>query len=342
MGAGIFGLSIAYACARRGARLRIIDRRGVAAGSSGGTVGALAPHTPENWNPKKQFQLESLLMAQAFWADVETISGLPTGYGRVGRLQSIDTPRGLELALARQDSARDLWHSAASWTVVAPVGPWAPTSATSKLVHDTLSARLDPVRACQSLSGAIQALGGEVVTGHDTPDDTSGGRVVWATGYEGLQDLSDKLDKTAGNGVKGQSLTLQYEAGGAPQLYAEGLHIVPHDNGTVGIGSTSERDFGAPDTTDAQLDALHERALRICPVLAGAPVITRWAGVRPRARSRAPMLGPWPNRPGHYIANGGFNIGFGMAPKVAEVMADLVLEGRDAIPDGFRVADNLR
>jgi hypothetical protein len=26
-----------------------------------------------------------------------------------------------------------------------------------------------------------------------------------------------------------------------------------------------------------------------------------------------------------------------MAPKVADVIADLVLDGRDAIPDGFRV-----
>ncbi|MEO5615955.1 MAG: FAD-dependent oxidoreductase, partial [Cypionkella sp.] len=38
-----------------------------------------------------------------------------------------------------------------------------------------------------------------------------------------------------------------------------------------------------------------------------------------------------------FVANGGFKIGFGMAPKVAEVMVDLVLEGRDAIPEGFRV-----
>jgi glycine oxidase len=75
--------------------------------------------------------------------------------------------------------------------------------------------------------------------------------------------------------------------------------------------------------------------------LQDAPVVERWAGLRPRSRSRAPMLGPWPGRPGHYIANGGFKIGFGMAPKVAEVMADLLLEGRDAIPEGFRVEDNL-
>jgi glycine/D-amino acid oxidase-like deaminating enzyme len=37
------------------------------------------------------------------------------------------------------------------------------------------------------------------------------------------------------------------------------------------------------------------------------------------------------------VANGGFKIGFGMAPKVAEVMADLVLEGREGVPQGFRL-----
>ena len=69
-------------------------------------------------------------------------------------------------------------------------------------------------------------------------------------------------------------------------------------------------------------------------------LIERWAGLRPRARSRAPMLGQWPGRPGHFIANGGFKIGFGMAPKVAAVLADLVLDGRDTIPQGCRVCDS--
>jgi glycine/D-amino acid oxidase-like deaminating enzyme len=52
------------------------------------------------------------------------------------------------------------------------------------------------------------------------------------------------------------------------------------------------------------------------------------------------MLGPWPGRPGHFVANGGFKIGFGVAPKVAETLAELILEGRDEIPAGFRVEDN--
>jgi glycine oxidase len=75
----------------------------------------------------------------------------------------------------------------------------------------------------------------------------------------------------------------------------------------------------------------------LCPALAGAPLVGRWAGFRPRASHRAPVLGEWPGRPGHYVANGGFKIGFGIAPGAAEAMADLVLEGRDSIPPGFRV-----
>jgi len=110
----------------------------------------------------------------------------------------------------------------------------------------------------------------------------------------------------------------------------------------VAIGSTSEREFDAPDQTDAQLDDIHARAVKAIPTLAQARVLERWAGVRPRAKSRAPMLGPHPLYDGHFIANGGFKIGFGMAPKAGQVMADLILEVRDTIPDSFKPAASLR
>ena len=97
-GAGIFGLSLAWVCARRGARVQVVDPFGPGAGSSGGTVGALAPHVPENWNPKKAFQLESLLSAEGFWAEVESAGGLSAGYARTGRLQPVAGEAALALA----------------------------------------------------------------------------------------------------------------------------------------------------------------------------------------------------------------------------------------------------
>lgn len=332
-GAGIFGLSIAWACAKRGAQVQVIDPNGVGAGSSGGIVGALAPHVPENWNPKKAFQLESLLMADQFWSEIEATGGANPGYQRSGRLQAITDPAGLELAKRRSGSAQELWKDKAIWAVEEnTTDEWRPNSPTGWIIRDTMSAHLHPRQACDALVAALNALGVSVAA-----EGSDAGKTLWATGVEGLADLNRERARSIGSGVKGQAALLQFDARGAPQIFADTIHIIPHVDGTVAVGSTSERDFDNPRSTDGQIDAIIERARRAVPVLKDAPVIRKWAGVRPRAKSRAPMLGEWPDRPGHYIANGGFKIGFGMAPKVSGVMADLLLEGRYDIPVGFEV-----
>ena len=333
-GGGIFGLSIAWEALTRGARVRIIDPAGPGRGASGGVVGALQPHTPDVWNEKKQFQLEGLLMAEAFWAAADAVSGISSGYARVGRIQPLIDEKDVVLARARSAAAGENWGEAARWEVVSTkdTGDWCPPSPTGLYIHDTLSAIVHPRHGTQSLAAAIRARGGEIVTEGDDRGD-----VIWATGWKGLLDLGQALGKTMGGGVKGQAAILKFDASHQPQLFAQSFHIVPHLDGTVAIGSTSERDFDAPDTTDERLDDVLTHVFEIMPVLRGTRVIERWAGVRPRARSRAPLLGPWPGRPGHYVANGGFKIGFGVAPKVAQVMCDLALEGRDAIPADFRV-----
>lgn len=332
VGGGIFGLSTAWEVLRRGAQVRVLDAARIGAGASGGNVGALAPHAPEAWNAKKQAQLESLLGAEAFWADVAAAGGMDPGYARHGRLQPVTD---VAKAEARIAGAAAHWPEGMVLRVIevtqaplAPPGPW---------LLDSLSARLAPRRALGSLSAAIRARGGVIEEGcgaltvADVPAPA-----IWATGAAGLAALSEDLRRPVGGGVKGQSALLRFDALGSPQLYLDGLHVVPHGDGTVAIGSTSEREFvdAAPD---GQLEALIARARDLVPALADVPVVDRWAGIRPRAVSRAPLLGAWPGRPGHWVANGGFKIGFGMAPWVAAAMADLVLEGRDRVPEGWRL-----
>jgi glycine/D-amino acid oxidase-like deaminating enzyme len=333
-GGGAFGLCIAWEAARRGARVRLIEAHRIGAGASGGIVGALSPHVPENWNPKKAFQLDSLLMAQRFWDGVTAASGQPTGYGRVGRLQPLADEAAVRLARQRGETAKTLWQGQAEWRVIPATGAaWEPASASGWLVEDTLSARLHPRMAAAALVAAIRETQGEVVVG-EAKDE---GPVIWATGVQGLRDLTADLGRPVGDGVKGQAISLKFDAGDAPQLFADSLHIIPHADGTVAIGSTSEHQWQDETGTDSQLETIYARAIAALPVLADAPVLERWAGLRPRAKTRAPVLGGWPGRPGHFVANGGFKIGFGMAPKVAECMVDLVLEGRDTIPEGFRL-----
>lgn len=332
-GAGVFGLSIAYACARRGARVRVIDPGGIATGASGGVLGALAPHAPGNWNALKAFQFESLVMAESFWAGVDAESGLSSGYARAGRIQPVADAAALALARSRSRAAEENWKDEAVWQVVPAkdAGPWAPLSPTGWLIRDTLSARICPRGACASLVGAIRALDGEI--GGEKED----GAVVWATGVAGLDALSDHLGRAMGDGVGGRALLLDRAApAGTPQIFADALHIVPHADGTTAVGSTSGHSSSGL-AADAALDDILARSVAACPALAGASTLERWGGVRPRSRSRAPLLGSWPGRPGHFVANGGFKIGFGIAPKVAKTMADLVLDGRDDIPGEFRV-----
>lgn len=340
MGAGIFGLSVAYAIAARGGKVRVVEAENIGAGSSGGLVGALAPHTPERWDAKKEFQYQSLAMAQAHWQDVDQLSGISSGYGRIGRLHPIPSARVLQMSYERTELAHEVWHGLAQWRVVkrADYGAWAPDTPTGYLVHDTLSARMRPRGAAASLAAAVSALGGEIVIG-EAPID---GKVVWATGHHGLSALSKEFGIEMGNGVKGQSALLQYNAGDVPQLFSDGIYVVPHGNGTVAVGSTSERYFDDPLSVDGLLDDLLIKIFAGFPVLTGAKVIDRWAGVRPRGRKLAPMLGAYPGRDGHFIANGGFKIGFGMAPKVGEVMADFVLDGNDSgIPEEFTINANM-
>jgi len=336
-GAGISGLTVAWEMLQRGAKVQIVDPFGPGAGASGGHVGALAPHVPENWNDKKAFQLESLLMAEALWADIGDASGLDPGYARTGRIQPLIDDCAVDLARQRIGTAAELWQDRAVWEVIGvPEGPMIPPSPTGLYVHDTLTGRLSPRAAVKALVGALERCGVQVL-----PEAPDKGAVIWANGAAGLDALSAQVGKSVGMGIKGQSALLRFSAPDAPQVFAEALHIVPHADGTVAIGSTTEREYDDPNGTDGQLDALIDRARGLVPALADAPVIDRWAGLRPRAKSRAPMLGPWPGRPGHYIANGGFKIGFGMAPKVALCIADLVLENRVTYPDAFAVEASL-
>lgn len=331
MGAGIFGLSAAWCCVRRGARVRVIDPFGPGAGASGGVVGALAPHVPEGWNEKKAFQFESLVMAGDFWRGVAEASGLSTGFARLGRIQPVMDEAGLDLARRRADTAASLWQGRAEWRVVPAEGHWCPPSPTGHVIRDSLSARLHPRRACAALVAALGAGGAEVLR-----EGRPRGRILWATGAAGLDELNAAIGRTVGGAEKGQGAVLAHDARDLPQIFAGGVHVVPHEDGTVAVGSTSERDFADPRSTDAQLDEVIARARAAVPALAGAPVIERWAGLRPRTASRAPVLGAHPLREGEFIANGGFKIGFGLAPLVGEVMAELMLEGADRIPAGFR------
>ena len=324
------GLTLAWHCLNLGAAVRVIDPNGIAKGASGGIVGALAPHVPENWNIKKQFQLESLRYSQKFWRAVDNISGLKSGYKRTGRLQPLMDEASVTLAKKRKETAKDLWQNFATWEIIDTSKEWELMSPTGFWIFDTLSALIHPKLACLSLAKALNKKGCEFLL-----EGKNQGKVIWATGVHDLSRISQNLEKNFGNGVKGQAALFKLKKPKSAQLFADTLHFIPHLDGTLAVGSTSENSFEHSDTNDGNLQALIIKASNILPELKGKDPICTWANVRPRARSRAPVLGEHPLYPSEFIMNGGFKIGLGMAPQMGKVFSEFLLQNVNNIPTEF-------
>ncbi len=348
IGAGVWGLSCAYACAKRGQSVAVFEAGEIGQGASGGIVGAMAPHAPDGWNDKKQFQFEALDSAESFWAEVDAASNLQSGYGRIGRLIPITTERDRELSEERRELAKTVFLDKYKWNVLED-HPMLPSTTTPfGLVHDEITARIYPAKATASLAVACQKLGVEVienrrVTGLDDHmvygvwGEAHANAIIIAGGTEGFALLDYHLGCNTGVGVKGQAALLDHNMGDVPQIYANGVYIIPHIGGVTTVGATSEKTWGQPYEIDEKLNVVLGKAYDLIPALKEADVIQRWAGLRPKSRRRHPMLGPVPEIDGVFSAMGAYTIGFGIAHKVGEVLADFAGGGSYDLPRNFTV-----
>ncbi|WP_377296436.1 NAD(P)/FAD-dependent oxidoreductase [Rhizobium sp. SGZ-381] len=367
VGAGVMGLWAAVKADRLGISTLLIDQAHPAAGASGGLLGALMPHMPDRFNDKKQFQFDALLSLEDEVARLEAETGLPCGYRRCGRLIPLPKPHLRSLAEGHSRQAEAHWQAPGRhffWNVLdrPPQPDWlSQAAAPSGVVEDTFAARVSPRRLTAALVQAIDAgrhvrrvdgLGVDRLEGraaHLSNGETIAfGHVIIAAGpgsFPLLQQLgaaSLPLVRPLGTAVKGQAALLKADVDpDLPVLFLNGLYVVAHEDGHVAIGSTSEDVFDAPFTTDGQLDQLIEKARALSPKLHDAEIVERWAGLRPKAIDRDPMVGPHPDFP-HVIAlTGGFKVSFGLAHRLAD--AALAATGGTAcsLPASFALSHHL-
>lgn len=365
-GGGVMGLWTALFAAREGRTVSLVDRRAIGAGASGGVLGALMPHVPDRWNAKKAFQFSALVSLEADIAALEAETGLSAGYRRSGRLIPLAKPHNRTIALGQAEDALSVWRTpdrSFGFEVLdaAPVAGWPAEAAMAcGLVHDRLAARLSPRALLAALRAALQRLPNVTIregSGLETVDPAAGiarfddgtslgfGDCVLAAGVETfalLGSLGPALAKPVGSAVKGQAALLKAAVDPAfPVIFVDGLYIVPHENGLVAIGSTSENSFADPESTDGLLDALIDKARQMAPVLAEAPVVERWAGLRPKAIGREPMVGRHPDYPNISLMTGGFKVSFGLAHALARTVLDEIKGGTLDVPPSFTVTAHL-
>ncbi|WP_313528009.1 FAD-binding oxidoreductase [Shinella sp.] len=360
-GGGVMGLWTALFAARNGLSVHLVDRRHIGAGASGGVLGALMPHLPDRWNAKKAFQFAALVSIEADIAALEAETGLSAGYRRSGRLIPLTKRQNRDTALGHSRDAQSVWSTPGHTFVfevldAAPIAGWPVDEAMPHgLVHDHLAARLSPRGLLAVLKAALERQAKVTITeglGLSAIDPAAGlarlddgsllpfGHCVLAAGVETfplLQSLTP-LAKPAGMGVKGQAALLRASVDpGLPVVFADGLYIVPHENGVVAIGSTSENSFDDANSTDGLLDTLIEKARMMAPVLAHTPVVERWAGLRPKAIGREPMVGRHPDHANLSLMTGGFKVSFGLAHALARAVLNEIEGGTLDVPPSFTV-----
>lgn len=367
VGGGVMGLWAAVKAERMGLKTLLVEANRIGQGASGGLIGALMAHMPDKWSDKKQFQFDALVALEGEVAELQAATGLSVGYRRCGRIIPLPKPHLRDIALRHRQDAKTNWAQAGHqyhWHVLdaPPVADYLSTQEMAGgFVYDTLAARMSPRLMGRALLGYLAAakhvtvVEGMGVTALDmdrtqaTLSDgqlVSFGHVIVSAGYQSFPLLQQSLKlspaKPLGQPVKGQSALMKATIDPAvPVVFLGGLYVIPHDDGMVAVGSTSEEGFAEPFTTDAQLDPLIEKARQLVPALQNAEVIERWAGLRPKAIDRDPMVGAHPDYPRLIALTGGFKVGFGLAHRLADAALRVVEGGEMQLPHSFSLESHI-
>ncbi len=326
IGAGIFGLNIARKMRLAGRRVLVVDAAHSGAGASATPLGVLAPHAPDNWNPKKEAQFQALTSLPDYLAGLEDETGVGVGYARCGRLVPLTTENQRRAWERRLPDAVENWRGAATLELIERPDPtWvAQQAAPFGAARCGLSARIDArgylaALAASAGDGLLDGMAlerleeGAAVFANG--DRIAARLIVLATGAAAFAHLPDSDGEPAGRGEKGQAARMSVvgDVAARPIIYHDGTYVVPREGNEVAVGATSERYYDDATTTDALLDQKIERADALCSALTGARVIERWAAVRPRAADRALLVGRHPVLSGVSVATGGFKTGLAMA-----------------------------
>ncbi|MBD9373168.1 FAD-binding oxidoreductase [Rhizobium sp. ARZ01] len=366
VGAGVMGLWAAVMAARAGLSVVVLERDRVGAGASGGLLGALMPHQPDRWNAKKQFQLQALVSLEAEIARLEAESGLSTGYRRTGRLMPLVADHHRERALKHKIDATTAWALGGrtfSFDVLdaSPVQDWPAAEAMpAGVAFDSLSGHLSPRRLLQALRALLEGMPrvevreGATVVSIDPLARTAllangerigFGHIVLSAGvssFDLFSSLGLPLARAIGTAVKGQAALFRGDIDPElPIIFDSGTFVVPHEDGYCAVGSTSEDSFDDPASTDQLLDDVVTSACRLAPVLRTATLIERWAGLRPKAIGREPMVGLHPDFSAVSLLTGGFKISFGIAHELARLVVSEIGGSPVELPPAFTVAVHL-
>jgi glycine oxidase len=338
VGAGIVGLACAWAAARRGMSVLVVDRDEPGSGASGVAAGMLAPVTEAVFGEEAvlRLNLEAARRWPAFAARLAERSGLDVAYGEAGALMVAADADDLEELrriheFQREHGLEAEWLSGRRCRELEP--------GLSPRVRGGIAAgdgAVDPRSVVRALAVACSREGVEVrlaeAHGILQRDETvvglqlAAGRVaarsvvVAAGSWSGSLGLPDSPPLRP---VKGQILRLRGESPCSGIVRTPRCYVVPRANGEVVVGATvEERGFDLRVTADGVYRLL-EAAWEVLPDVGELELVETRAGLRPATPDNGPVVGRGA-ADGLLWATGHYRSGILQAPITGEAIAALL------------------
>lgn len=342
-GGGVIGGATAFALARRGIAVTVVERWRVGGAASGKSGGFLA----RDWcagTPLAPLAAWSFDLHQE-WADA---LANPYGYRRI---ETVGAAYAVGRRLARKGDA-----SLATWL--------APEAAhRSRLGTPATTAQLDPAGFTRALVEAAAARDATLRTGvvdglERSPDGARATGVRLADGEVIAADAvvvamgpwsvlaSQWLPLPPVHGLKGHSVVFRPRTRfPAEAVFAElddgrgdvlTPEIVPRADGTLyvcGLPGEGAMPVDPADVTPEPggCERLRDATIRLVPALADAEVVAMQACWRPITADGLPLIGPVAGVAGAYVATGHSVWGMLNAPGTGEALAALIATGRAPI-----------
>jgi len=111
-------------------------------------------------------------------------------------------------------------------------------------------------------------------------------------------------------------------------MHGEEVYLVPRPSGELLIGATVERVGFERAVTPEGLGALIAQAVALVPEIGHRAITRSWYGFRPATPDGLPVLGPWPDLAGLFVATGHYRNGILLAPVTATAMTACIVDGK--------------
>jgi glycine oxidase len=348
-GGGVIGLASAWAAAKRGARVCVLEAERPAAGATGVAAGMLAPVGEASWGEDDlvSLNLESLRRWPGFAEELEQASEIEVGFTRRGALH-VALDRDEAESLRRRYDLHGQLGLDSEWLTGGACRELEPGLATGVRggAHVPGEASVDPRRVVAALLAALDREGVAVQAGSEIASAersdgawrvaTSDGEIfragalVLAAGcWSGSLDWIPPEARPPVRPVKGEIVTLR---GSAQEPVCERIvagdrvYMVPRDDGRLVVGATVEEKGFDTTVTAGGVHELLREAYRVIPEIAELELVETTAGLRPGTPDNAPLIGESATE-GLLIATGHFRNGVLQAPLTADCVAALLAGG---------------